>query len=144
MLALVAKIFAERTARIRCDVLHGRRIGGSSRHDDGIAHRALLLECLHYLRDSRSFLANGDVDANDIATFLVDDCIQRKCSLAGLPVTNDQLALSAANRNHTVDGLDAGLQRLFYGLPVHNTRRDALQRVELVRINWTAVVDGLT
>ena len=53
--------------------------------------------------------------------------------LPGLPVADDQLALAAADRDHRVDGLDAGLQRLANRLPVDNARRDALDVVALIR-----------
>ena len=49
----------------------------------------------------------------------------RDRGLAGLPVADDQLALAAADRNHRVDGFDAGLQRLFHRLPVDHARRNA-------------------
>jgi hypothetical protein len=40
--------------------------------------------------------------------------------------------LSAANRNHRIDGLDAGLQGLADRLPVHYPGRDALDRDALI------------
>jgi hypothetical protein len=39
----------------------------------------------------------------------------RRRGLAGLAVADDQLALAAADRDHRVDRLDAGLQRLVTG-----------------------------
>ena len=49
---------------------------------------------------------------------LVDDRVDRDRGLAGLPVTDDQLALATADRRHRVDRLDAGLQRLLHRLAV--------------------------
>ena len=48
----------------------------------------------------------------------------------GLAVADDQLALAAADRDHAVNGLDAGLQRLLHGLAVDDAGRQALQRAE--------------
>src|SRR6185437_14988215 len=58
----------------------------------------------------------------------------------GLPVADDQLPLTTADRGHRVDRLDAGLQRLLNGLPLDNRRglqfqftlRGVLDRAEAV------------
>jgi hypothetical protein len=57
-------------------------------------------------------------------TLLVDDRVDRDRGLAGLAVADDQLALAAADRDHRVDRLDAGLQRLVHRLAVRDARRD--------------------
>ena len=59
---------------------------------------------------------------------LVDDGVDRDGRLAGLAVADDQLALASADRNHRVDGLEAGLQRFAHGLPEDDARSLALQR----------------
>ena len=46
--------------------------------------------------------------------------------LAGLAVADDQLALAAADRDHGVDRLDAGLDRRVHGRAQHHARGDAL------------------
>ena len=81
---------------------------------------------LHHLRHRRTLLPDGDIDANHVAALLIDDGVERDGGLAGLPVADDQLALAAADRNHGVDGLDAGLHRLFHRLPVDHAGREAL------------------
>ena len=48
--------------------------------------------------------------------------------LAGLAVADDQLALAAADRDHRVDGLEAGLERLRDGFAEDDAGRLALQR----------------
>ena len=65
----------------------------------------------HGARDGRPLLADGDVDADQVLALLVDDGVDGDGRLAGLPVADDQLALTAADRDHRVDGLDAGLDR---------------------------------
>jgi len=47
--------------------------------------------------------------------FLVDDRVDRDGGLPCLAVADDELPLSAPDRDHPVDGLDARLQRSFTG-----------------------------
>ena len=123
---------AHRAGRIRGNVLQGCRLGGRRRDDDRVIHRARIREDLYHLRDRRSLLADRAVDADYVAALLVQDRVQNDGGLAGLAVADDQLALAAADRNHRVDGLDAGLQRLAHRLPVHDAGRDALDRDALI------------
>ena len=139
----VAEVFAHRAARIGREVLHGRGIGRRGRNHDGVLHGAVVFERLHHLRHGRTLLADGDVDANHVAALLIDDGVERDGGLAGLAVADDQLALAAADRNHGVDGLDAGLQRLFHRLAVDHAGRQALDGVELLGLDRTLAVDGL-
>ena len=60
----------------------------------------------------RLLLADRDVDALNAGGLLVDDRVDRHRGLAGLAVADDQLALAAADRDHRVDRLVAGLHRL--------------------------------
>ena len=115
------------------DVLHGRRLGGRRRDDDRVIHRAGIGEDLHDLRDRRALLPDRAVDADHVAALLVDDRVQNDGGLAGLAVADDQFALAAADRNHRVDGFDAGLQRLAHRLAVHDAGGDALDRDALIR-----------
>ena len=61
------------------------------------------------LCDLPNTLPDGDVNADDVATFLVDDGINGQGGFAGLPVADDKLALSTADGDHGVYGLYAGL-----------------------------------
>ena len=106
----------------------GAGIGGRSGDDDGVLHRAEVFERLDHLRDGRTLLADGAVNANQVAALAVDDGIERDGGLAGLAVADDQLALSAADRNHRVDGLESGGHRLLHGLAVDDAGSDALDR----------------
>ena len=91
-----------------------------------VLHRAGLLEPLHHGGDGRALLADGDVDADDAGALLIDDRVDRDGGLAGAAVADDQLALAAADRDHRVDRLDAGLERLLHRLPDDDARRDHL------------------
>ncbi len=61
-------------------------------------------------------LADGDVDADDAGALLIDDRVDGDGGLARAAVADDQLALAAADRDHRVDGLEPGLQRLLHRL----------------------------
>ena len=131
--ARVAEIFADGRAGERRVVLHRGRVGGRGGHDDRVVHRTLGAEGLDDGRDGRAFLADGHIDAVDrialeVLGTLVDDGVDGDSGLAGLAVADDQLALAAADRDHRVDGLEAGLERLGDRLAEDDAGRLALQR----------------
>src|SRR5262249_48341187 len=63
--------------------------------------------------------------------------------LAGAPVADDQLALTAPDRDHRVDGLEPRLQRLLHRAPIDDSGRVALDRPELLGGDRALPVDGL-
>src|SRR5262249_30736942 len=93
--------------------------------------------------DRRTLLADGAVDADQVFAFRVDDRVEGDRGLAGLAVPDDQLALTAADRDHRVDRLDTGGHRLTHGLALDHARSDALDRQEFFGIDRAFVVDGL-
>src|SRR5207245_9021854 len=101
-----------------------------------------VFERLDHLRYRGALLADGDVNTNNIAALLVDDGIDGDGSFARLAVANDQLALSAADRNHGVDGFDSGLQRFFHRQTLDHDGREALDRVEAVWVVRAFALDG--
>ena len=105
------ELLAHRGAGEGGDVLERSRVGGRGDDDDGVIHRAVLFQDPHGLGDLGTLLPDRDVDADDVAVLLVDDRVERDGGLAGLAVADDQLALAAADRDHGVDRLDAGLER---------------------------------
>src|SRR6185503_13162276 len=87
---------------------------------------------------------NCVVDADHALAALVDDGVDGHGGLAGLPVANDQFALSSADRHHPVDRLQTRLQWFFHRLPIDNARSQTLDRQKLLRGNWPFTVDRLT
>ena len=53
---------------------------------------------------------------------MVDDGIEGDGSFSDTAVTDDQFPLSAPDRYKRIYGFEARLQRLFYGLALHNAR----------------------
>jgi hypothetical protein len=97
---------------------------------------------LHRLGDGRLFLPDGYVDALHALTLLVQDRVDGDGGLARLAVADDQLPLTAADRRHGVDGLDAGLHRLAHGLATHDRRRLDLDAADDGASDRTLAVDG--
>src|SRR5260370_30277811 len=143
MLTVVAEIFSDSTCGIRCDVLHRRRLRCRSRYHDGVIHRAEVGERLHHLGNGRTLLPDGAVNTYKVVALAVDDGVERDCGFARLPVADDQLALSAANRDHAVNGLESGGHGLAYRLAVDYARSDALDGDELLGIDGPLVVNRL-
>ena len=106
---VVEKVLAHRTAGIGREILKRSGVGSRSVHDDRVLHRAVLFEGLHDLGYRGKLLANGDIDADDVRAFLIDDGVHRDGGLTRLTVADDELALSAADWNHGVDRFDARL-----------------------------------
>ena len=111
-LAVVEEVLAHRAARVGGDVLDRRRLVGGRGDDDRVVHRAGSSSIFCDLDDGRHPLADRDVDADQVLVAVVDDRVDRDRGLAGLAVADDQLALAAADRDHPVDRLEPGLDRL--------------------------------
>src|SRR5690606_36347057 len=99
--------------------------------------------------DRRALLPDRDVDAAhllvDIARvpvgLLVDDRVDRDRGLAGLAVADDELTLTAADRDHRVDGLDAGLHGLVHRLARHDAGSLELERATRLGLDLAEAVD---
>ena len=99
-------------------------------------------ERLHDLRDRRALLADGAVDADQVVLGVVDDGVEQDGGLAGLAVADDELALSAADGDHGVDGLEAGGHGLAHGLAVDDAGSQALDGERLAGRDGALIVDG--
>src|SRR6185369_4697257 len=116
VLAGIAEELAHGDAGVGGDELERRRLGSGGGDDDGVIHGAVLFQLGNNLGDRGALLADGDVDADHVPALLVDDGVDGDGGLAGLTVADDQLALTAPDRNHGVDRLEAGLHRLMHRL----------------------------
>ena len=121
MTAGVAEVLADGGTGERSVELHGRGVRGGGGHHDGVGHSPALREGLHQRGHGGTFLSHSHINAVDGIAFvverlLVDNGVDGDGGLAGLAVADDKLTLAAADGDHGVDGLDAGLQRSFHGL----------------------------
>jgi hypothetical protein len=135
--AFVAEALGHRDAGVRRRGTASTLVVRGGRDDDRVRHRAGQVEAALHVDDRRLLLPHRDVDADHLLgvlrvaaarRLLVDDRVDAQRRLAGLTVADDQLALSAADRDHRVDGLDAGLQRLLDGLALDDRRCRLLDR----------------
>src|SRR5262249_11256702 len=81
---------------------------------------------------------SGFVDAR-----LIDHRVHADGRLASRTVTNDQLALTAADRDHRVDGHDAGLHRLAHGFALDDAGRNFFDGIESAFLDRTLAVERL-
>ena len=150
MTAGVTEVLADGSSGKRSEILHGSRVGSRSSHHDGIVHRPLLTQCIHDAGHGRTFLTDGHVDTVHrisclVVGTLVDDGIDGDGRLTCLTVADNQLTLSAADRNHGIDSLQSRLQRFRYRLTEDNPRCLTLQRhLAQLSANFAAPVQGHT
>src|SRR3954471_2772478 len=144
ILTAIPEVLAHRASGIWRDVLYRCRLRRSGSHDDGVGHGPIFFELAHDVGDRRCFLSNGYVDAEEILALLVDDRIDGHSGLAGLPIADDELALSAADRHHGIDCLQAGLHGLRNRLAPDDARCDLFDDVAGFRIDRTLAVDRLS
>lgn len=126
------------------DELKRGGFGSGSCHDDGIIHGAVLLQLAYNLSDRGALLADSDINTDNVATLLINDGVYGYRGFAGLTVADDQLTLTASDRNHCVDSLEAGLHRLMNRLTLDNARGLDFNLAEFVGIDRAFTVDGLS
>lgn len=134
------------------EILQGGSLRSSSSDDNGVLHGIVLLEGLDELSDGRSLLANSDVNAVEllllvaaaVPAFLVEDGVQSDGSLAGLTITDDQLTLASADRDHSIDGLQAGLHGLPDGLARQNAGCLELGSAPLLEVDGAFAINGVS
>ena len=101
----------------------------------------LFVERLRERDDRRHALADRDVDRDDAGVLVVDDRVDRDRRLARLTVADDQLSLAAADRDHRVDRLQAGLHRFLDRLALDDAGRLELGRAALGRVDVALAVE---
>ncbi|KAB5588085.1 Acetylglutamate semialdehyde dehydrogenase [Ceratobasidium theobromae] len=128
-------------------------VGGEVLEAGGVGRRgAALLQGAADGGDGGALLAGRDVDAPNLLVgvpglpgrLLVEDGVQRDGRLARLAVADDELALAAADRDHGVDGLEPGLQRLVDRLAGHDSGSLELEGAAPLRLDLAEAVDGTT
>ena len=128
VLAVIPEILGDRETRERRDPLQSGR--GRRRGDDKDAALggAVLLHRFDDPPHRGRALADRHIDADDVRVLLIDDRIDADCRLAGGPVTDDQLALAAPDREQGVDHQNARIHRLGHEIAIDNGGRRALDR----------------
>ena len=140
--ALLHEVLAHGGGGVGGDELEPRRVLAGGADQDAVLEGAVALEALHRPGYRGAPLADGAVDAEHVLVALVDDRVQGHRGLAGLAVADDQLPLAAADGDHGVHGLDAGLQGRAHRRPVHDGRGRPLQGPALGDAQRTLPVQG--
>ncbi len=154
--AVVHEPFAHGGTREWREVLARGRVGRRCGDDDRVGHRPGLFEGRDDARDRRLLLADRHVDAVErtiglvaggsrgrVEARLADDRVDANGRLAGRTVADDELALTAADRDHRVDRHDSCLHRLADWPSPHDPRRDLLDRIRDVARDRSLAVQGL-
>ncbi|MNQ69119.1 hypothetical protein D3C85_836990 [compost metagenome] len=142
--AAVAEVLAHGATGVGGDELQRSGFGSGSGNDDGVSQGAVFFQLAHHVGDGRLLLTDCHVDALNAAVLLVDDGVDGQSGFTDLTVTDDQLALATANRDHGVDGLVTGLHRLVDRLTPDHARCNLLNRVAGDVVQWAFTVDRVT
>ena len=93
---------------------------------DDLGHVGALLADRHINGIERPEIRVATLKPLTVDARVVDDGVDAYRRLAGLPVTNHQFTLAAANRDHRVHRHDAGLHRLAHRLALDDAGRNFL------------------
>src|SRR5512135_2202716 len=97
------EFLTHRATGVRRNVLKSRRFIRGCDDDDGVLHRPVLLEDAKRAGHSSLLLADGNVDTDQVFPLLVDDRVYGESGFSRLAIADDELALTAADRDHGVD-----------------------------------------
>ena len=155
VLALVHEPLTDGAASVRGEVLVHRWIGSGSADDHGVFHGACIFEGLDDAGHVGLLLADGDVDAVEwlvalefallsgfVLLGLGNDGVHRDGGFAGGAVTDDEFALATANRDHGVDGHDAGLHGDGHGLTGDDAGSEFFDRILGIGDDRAFAVEG--
>ena len=142
--ATITEVFTHGATGVRSQILHGGGLGSRGGHNNRVLQSTVLFQLAHHVADRGGFLAHGNVNTFNAIALLSNDGVHSHGSLAGLTVTNDQLALTTANWHHGVHGFRAGLHRLRDGLTGNNARSHFLDDVSHLGVNRAFAVDRHT
>ena len=121
--------------------MQGSRFICRGYNHDRIIHRAVAFEQGDCAGDSSFLLADGYVNTNQVFALLIDNCIDRNRGFSCLAVANDQLALTASDRDHCVNGLNPCLNRCINILPSNHTRSNSLDRAVTTKLDRAFTID---
>ena len=133
MFSCISEILANGSSCERSIISQCSRIRSSCSNHYGIIQGSVLPESIYNIRYCRSLLTDSYIyTVNRLAclvgTALIDDGIKGNRCLSSLTVTDNELSLSPANRNHGIYCLETCLQRLRNRLTEDHSRSLSLER----------------
>ena len=110
----IAEILSDGSSCKRSKILQSGRVGSSSGNYDSVVQCSTLLQHVHDIGNSRTFLSHGYINTVNrfacfVIRFLIQDGIDGNGGLSRLTVADNQFTLSATDRNHGIDRLQTGL-----------------------------------
>ena len=141
-----------RRAGVGSQVLETRGVRRGSSNNRRVLHGAGFFQSTLHTSDGGTLLANCHVDATNLlggvtgcpVCLLVDNRVHSDSGLARLAVTNDELPLSAAHRNHGVNCLDSCLKGLVNATSGHNAGGLKLERTTALRLDRAKAINRIT
>ena len=130
-------------AGIGGDILHGCGLISSRQDHDGVSHGTMAFQQSDGAGHRSFLLPDGDINADQVLPLLIDDGVYGDGRLAGLAIANDELALPATDRDHGINGLDAGLDGGIHILALHHTGCNAFDRTITGSLNGTLGIHRL-
>ena len=115
--ALFHPVFGDGTAGERGEMLQAGQAAGFGDDNRGVFERPGFSQRVDGVDDGGALLANQHIDAKDVLVFLVDNGIQRNRAASQTFITDQQLALAFADRDHRVDDFDTGVEWLLNEVP---------------------------
>ena len=116
------------------------QFAGCGSHNYCIVHGAGGCQSFNQLCNCGRFLAYGNIDTDNILSGLVDNCVDGNGCFACLTVADDKFTLAAADRYHTVDSFNTGLQRNAYAFSFYYAAGRGLYGAHLFGIYWAFAV----
>src|SRR6266404_2805022 len=151
MHAVVSEELAHGAAGIGRQELQRGGLGRRGGHHDGMFHGAVVFQGLDDLGHGRTFLPDGDIDAEQllgivaagVGGFLIEDGVDGHRRLAGLAIADDELALATADGHERVDGLESRLHRLVHRAARNDARRLDLDALALDVLQGALAINGV-
>ena len=144
VLIVIHKVLTNGSAGHRSNILHRGRICCSSCNDNGLIQNSMACKGFLDCRNRRCLLADSYVNTNHIGLCLIDNGVNCDGGFSRFAVTNDQLSLSASDRNHCINREKTRLNRLIYRLTLHNARSLKLNGTTMCCMDRTQSVNRLT
>ena len=99
---LLHEVLSNAGGSVRSSVLQPGRLLARSHHHDAVFHRTMVPQLGDHSRYGGRPLADRTVDTDHILILLMQDGIKSDCSLPGLSVAQDELALTSADRDQGI------------------------------------------
>jgi len=142
--SLMHKIFRHCSSCVGGNILQRSRIAGCRRHHHRIIQCILIFQSINQLCNCRCLLSYSNIDTDYILSFLIDNSIQRNGCFPSLTVTDNQLSLPPANREHGINSKNTRFHWNTYRFSFHYSGSLPLYRIIILFFYRTKTVYSIT